>query len=548
MDLTILIIVFVAYFAVVCYVGYVAWKRTKSSEEFMVAGRKTNPFIMALSYGATFISTAAIIGFGGVAAQFGMGLLWLTFLNIFVGVFIAFIVFGKRTRRMGQNLGSLTFPEFLSRRFKSRFVQYFGGGLIFFGMPIYASVVLIGAGRFMETTLSMDFALSLLILSVIVAAYVIFGGIKGVMYTEVVQGAVMLGGMVFLLIFAYWTLGGVVESHTALTNMAHLFPASTQALGGTGWTTFPAVGSPFWWSLVSTIIIGVGIGVLAQPQLAVRFMTVKSDKEINRGVIMGAIFIAGTVGSAYIVGALSNVYFWDKFGKIAVDMVQGNIDKIIPTFINLALPEWFAYVFLLALISAALSTLSSQYHIQGTSLGRDIYETLKEKKDNLKDNKSSIPVTRVGILVAVILAFILSLILPGSVVAQGTALFYGICAAAFLSVYSCALFWKRANREGAIAGLVSGTVFSLFWIIFIFKKTATGLGINQLLTGQPTLISGIVWSVIDPIVLAVPISLIFTVVVTLLTKPMDKDHIEKCYDGIGSNSSNNSQKTETGGK
>jgi len=498
---------------------------------------------MALSYGATFISTAAIVGFGGVAGQFGMSLLWLTFLNIFFGIIIAFLLLGKRTRRMGQNLGSLTFPEFLSMRFKSRFIQYFSGFLIFFGMPIYAAAVLTGGGRFMETALSIDFALALLILTVIVAFFSIFGGMKGIMYNDVFQGSVMFFGMIFVLIFTYWTLGGVIESHVALTNMAHLFPASAIELGGTGWTSFPAIGSPFWWTLVSTIIIGVGIGALAQPQLIVRFMTVKSDKEINRAVMMGALFIAGTVGSAYIVGSLTNVYFLDHFGKIAVDMVQGNVDKIIPTFINLALPEWFTYFFLLALISAALSTLSSQYHIQGTSLGRDIFETLQKKK-----KMGSIPLTRIGILIAIVLAFSLSLILPGSVIASATALFFGLCAAAFLSVYLCALFWKRATREGAIAGIVSGTTASLFWLIFIFGKTAKGLGICQFLTGQATLIPAIPWPTIDPLIIAVPISFIFTVVVSLLTKPMAKEHIEHCYEGIASNCSKDNEKVESGGK
>jgi SSS family solute:Na+ symporter len=377
--------------------------------------------------------------------------------------------------------------------------------------------------------------LSLLILSVVVAAYVIFGGIKGVMYTEAVQGTIMLFGMVFLLIFTYWILGGVTEAHTALTNLAPHFPASAQAIGGSGWTTFPDLGSSFWWSLVSTTIIGVGIGVLAQPQLAVRFMTVESDKELNRAVLMGGIFIAFSTGTAFIVGALSNVYFFDKLGQISVDVVGGNIDKIIPTFINSALPEWFVYVFLLTLLAAAMSTLSSQYHAQGTSLGRDIYETLKNKK-----NIESVTLTRIGILIAVVLAFALSLVLPGSVVAQGTALFYGICAAAFLSVYICALFWRRTTRQGAIAGIVSGLAVSLFWLIFVFGKTATALGISQFFTGLPMIVPYI--STIDPIIIAIPISFIFTVAVSLVTKPMDQADIDKAYNGIGS------KKSGTGGK
>ena len=124
MNYFLLGIVFIVYFLMVGYVGYLAWKRTNSSEDFMVAGRETHPYIMALSYGATFISTAAIVGFGGVAGKYGMGILWLVFLNIFVGIFIAFVFFGKRTRKMGKNLGSLTFPEFLGRRFNSKFIQY----------------------------------------------------------------------------------------------------------------------------------------------------------------------------------------------------------------------------------------------------------------------------------------------------------------------------------------------------------------------------------------------------------------------------------------
>ncbi len=141
----------------------------------MVAGRKTHPYIMAMSYGATFISTSAIVGFGGSAALFGMGLLWLTLLNIFVGIFLAFIVYGKRTRKMGHNLNAMTFPELLGKRFDSKFIQYFSGIVIFVGMPLYASVVLIGAARFLETTLAINFDVALLIYSVIIAAYVIGG-------------------------------------------------------------------------------------------------------------------------------------------------------------------------------------------------------------------------------------------------------------------------------------------------------------------------------------------------------------------------------------
>lgn len=529
MNIMILAIVFIIYIFLLVAVGYYAWKKTNSSEDFMIAGKDTHPVIMALSYGATFISTAAIVGFGGVAGEYGMSVLWLAFLNIIVGIFIAFVFLGKRTRRMGHSLNSLTFPDFLGKRFNSKFIQHASGLIIFCAMPLYAAVVLIGAARFLESSLMLDFGISLFILAVIITLYVFFGGIKGVMYTDALQAVIMVVAMIFLLAFVYWMFGGIVPANLALTNMVDLYPASAIAAGGTGWTTFPTAGSPFWWELVSSTLIGVGIGVLAQPQLIVRFMTVKSDKELNRSVLIGGIFIAIMPTTAYITGALSNVYFFDQLGEIAVDVVGHNIDKIIPTFINMALPEWFVYLFLLSLVAAAMSTISSQLHTQGTAFGVDICDSLVKKSKKILDE---ITVTRIGILIAIILALILAYSLPGSVIALGTSLFFEICAAAFLPVFLGALYWKRTTKAGAIAGILSGTFVSLFWLLFVFEKTAAGLGLCQYLFGVATLLPAMPWPYIDVMLIAVPVSAIFTIVVSLLTKPPAQEVIDKSFENI----------------
>jgi SSS family solute:Na+ symporter len=531
-DLLILSIVVVIYLALTGYVGYVAWRRTKTADDYMVAGRETHPFIMALSYGATFISTAAIVGFGGTAGIYGMGLLWLTFLNILVGIFIAFVFFGKRTRKMGHNLGALTFPEFLSKRFDSRFIQYFSGIVIFLGMTLYASVVLIGMARFAETTLSINYNIALIALAVIVALYVIFGGIRGVMYTDALQGSIMFVGMFILLVAIYWILGGVGEANQALTNLVNSVPAEATAkaaaTGFTGWTSMPSLGSPFWWTLVSTLVLGVGIGVLSQPQLAVRFMTVKSNRELNRAVLVGGIFILLMTGTAFIVGALSNVYFFDTIGKLSLQVVEGNADKIIPAFITSAMPLWFAYLFMITLLSAAMSTLSAQIHTQGTALGRDIYETLTKKTGG-----ASVYVARLGIAIAMIIAVIMGFILPPNIIAVGTSMWFSITAAAFLSMYACALFWKGCTKAGAISGLVIGTLVSLFWLVFEYAKSAEALGIVKALTGNAMLISSAPWPTVDPIVISLPIAFVVTVVVSLMTKKPSKEHLEACFQGVG---------------
>lgn len=527
MDILLLNIIVLVYILAVGYLGYRGWRETCNSSDYMVAGRKIHPYVMAMSYGATFISTSAIVGFGGTAGLFGMGLLWLTFLNIFVGIFTAFVVFGKRTRKMGYNLSAMTFPELLARRFDSRFIQYFSGLVIFLGMPMYASVVLIGAARFIETTLAINFDLALLFFSVIIAAYVVLGGLKGVMYTDALQATIMFVGMAFLLLMTYSHLGGIAAAHQALTDLAPLVPANLAAMGHLGWTAMPASGSAWWWTLISSLVLGVGIGVLAMPQLVVRFMTVKSGRELNRAVLIGGVFILMMTGVAFVVGALSNVYFVQHDNVIAIAAASGNSDSIIPVYINRAMPEWFVYVFMLTLLAAAMSTLSSQFHAQGTAVGRDVYETLVGVRGG-----RSILITRIGIIIAVVVAVILGYLLPPSIIAPGTAIFFGLCAAAFLPMYACALFWKRATRAGAIAGLVTGTFVSLFWLVFVHQKEAVPLGIAKMILGRDVLISAMPWPVVDPIVVALPLAFLVTVAVSLATQPPKAEHVEKCFEGI----------------
>jgi SSS family solute:Na+ symporter len=173
----------------------------------------------------------------------------------------------------------------------------------------------------------------------------------------------MLFGMSAIMIITLSLVGGL-DGFQTLTDMSHLVPEGLPSTGMTGWTSFPELGSATWYTLVTTIIMGVGIGVLAQPQLAVRFMTAKDGRSLNRAIPVGVIFILITTGVAYTMGALTNVYFYEKFGKISTEMT-GNVDNIVPLFINTAMPEWLVVMFVLVLLAAAMSTMSSLFPRDG---------------------------------------------------------------------------------------------------------------------------------------------------------------------------------------
>jgi SSS family solute:Na+ symporter len=163
----------------------------------------------------------------------------------------------------------------------------------------------------------------------------------------------------------------------------------------------------------------------------------------------------------------------------------------------------------------------------GTAIGHDFYKEFLMKGKS----RQTITVTRIGISITIIASVILAYVLPISIVAKGTSIFFGLCAAAFLPVYTGALFWKRMTREGAIASLVTGTFSSLFWLAFVHAKEAVPLGISQALFGVDTIITG-TWTLVDPILIATPIAAIAAIAVSLMTKPTSQEHLDFCYEGL----------------
>jgi len=505
-------VVVLVYMFFVAWLGYIGYKQTKNASDYLLGGRKTNPIIMALSYGATFISASAIVGFGGFAATFGMGIQWLCMLNMLMGVIVAFIFFGRKTRKLGEEHNARTFSQLLGLHYKSRTIQVFIATIIFIGMPLYAAVVMKGGAVFIEQMFNIDLNIALLIFTLIVAAYVITGGIKGVLYTDALQAIIMFVCMAFLLFWFYHIMGmNFTEANKELTGIAHMVPERFKELGHQGWTAMPVTGSPIWYTLVTSLILGVGIGCLAQPQLAVRFMMVENTKQLNRGILIGCLFIFFTVGSIYHIGPLSNLYFLKTEGVVAADVIS-DMDKIIPLFIDRAMPDWFGALFMLCILSASMSTLSALFHTMGAAFGVDIFPKLGRSK-----NPHSSLAVRIGVLCSILISYIICYVLSAGIIARGTALFMGVCAVTFLPAYFCSLYWKRTTKQGALASMWVGALTSVFCMVFLHKAEAAPIGLCKTLFGKDVLIDVYPWFAVDPILFALPLSVIAIIVVSLLT-------------------------------
>lgn len=129
------------------------------------------------------------------------------------------------------------------------------------------------------------------------------------------------------------------------------------------------------------------------------------------------------------------------------------------------MPDWFAALFMLCILSASMSTLSSQFHTMGASVGSDIYGTYKPRSRGKLTN-----VIRLGVLFSILVSYIICYMLPHDIIARGTSIFMGICAAAFLPAYFCALYWKRATKQGVIASPLGRKLLEVFLLWYFYHR------------------------------------------------------------------------------
>lgn len=204
----------------------------------------------------------------------------------------------------------------------------------------------------------------------------------------------------------------------------------------------------------------------------------------------------------------------------------GEIDKIMPIFIAKAMPKWFGLLFLLTLLAAAMSTLSGQFHVLGASLGRDVYEQITGHQGG------TIGVSRIAIIIGIIIAVLLGHYARGGyVIARATAIFFGICASTFLPAFIGGLFTRSVTRTGAKVSMLVGLGVTIFWLVFIKSKEAGAIGIVQKITeGKTSLLWNYPnWPVVDPIIIALPLSAITLIVVSKITRKFSEEHVDYCF-------------------
>jgi SSS family solute:Na+ symporter len=410
-------------------------RKLRSSGDFAIGGRSIGPWVTALSFVAAYFSSVLIIGGGGFGYRFGLATIWIGAANVLVGCTLAWIVLGKRIRRLTEQTNSITISEFLGKRYASPPVMIFSAAVIFLFLIIYNVSVVKGMANAIQVLMDLPYLAGVLISGIIIVFYVSVGGYFAVVWTSFIQAWIMIAGLLLLTGFTLHRVGGLAA---AARKLSALDP---------GFVTTPGVWG--WAGLVSYALI-VSFGTWGMPQLVIRFYSIKNTRVLRLGTVVV------TIGAAiallpYLDGAIARIFHPDLASP----------DLAIPTLTRHVLPPVGGAVFLAGVIAAGMSTFAGVLIITSTSLVRDIFRgalkhDLTAEQELSLARKASAAVGVVSILVA---------LRPPGLILVLTAFAWAVIASTNLWPLLLGIYWKRTNPKATLASMVAGSATAIAWTV-----------------------------------------------------------------------------------
>ncbi|WP_012068798.1 sodium/proline symporter PutP [Marinomonas sp.] len=434
---------FLAYLVVMLGIGLYAYKRTSSSEDYFLGGRSLGPWPTALSAGASDMSGWLLLGLPGYAFAAGLESFWIAG-GLFVGTWLNWLICAKRLRTYSIKANNaLTLPDFLSTRFndKSKLIQTISALFILLFFLFYTSSGLVAGGKLFETVFGLDYTYAVIIGTVCVVSYTLFGGFLAVAWTDLVQGLMMSAALVIVPLVAID--GGWSElSSTLMAKNPNLLDIWTNVSG----EPLTAIG------IIS--LVAWGLGYFGQPHILARFKASRSNKDIKTARRIAVVWTFISMAGALLIG-LVGIGFIDT--NLTGDLADP--EKIFMILVNAVFHPVVAGILLAAILAAIMSTADSQLLVSSSALAEDFYKQLFNKKAT---QKQIVNVGRFAVVAISIIALLLALNPESSVLGLVSYAWAGF-GAAFGPAILLSLFWRNMNRNGALAGIIIGGVTVVVW-------------------------------------------------------------------------------------
>jgi sodium/proline symporter len=440
-------------------------KGNTNPEDYFLAKRRFGPWLTSMSAQASDMSGWLLMGLPGVAFLLGIGEAFWTALGLFIGTWVNWTIVAKRLRAYTQVAdNAITLPEFFSKRFhdKKRILLAIAAAISLLFFSFYVGSQLLVVGKLFNSLFGINMLLMVIIGAIVVLTYTLIGGFLAVAVTDLVQSLLMVGALVFVLIFGFFYAGGV----SGIAENLRVFPGFLDFFGVAepvmvagaqqvvnGVAQFNPIGTSFGFVAIVSIMAW-GLGYFGMPQVLVRFMAINKISSIRQARITAVIWCFIAQFAAVCIGLIGRAIFRGDFG---------DPESVFIVLSQSFFPPLLAGLVISGILAASMSSSDSYLLIVSSSLANDIYKGIFKKDAK---EKTVMLLARATMLVVTVLAIFVAVNFEQSIFRVVAFAWAGL-GASFGPLVLFSLFWKRTTFPAAVAGMVSGGVMVLFWRLII---------------------------------------------------------------------------------
>ena len=445
-------IVFIVYLVFMIGIGLFFFLRSKGAgeKEYFLGGRKMGPWVSALSAGASDMSAWVLMGLPTAIYAKGLGQLWIA-VGLAIGYALSWIFEAKRLRAFSiVSDDAITIPQYLTRRFKSKSyaLQVVCAVIFLIAYTIYAASSISAAGTLFNKVIGLDTTVAMYLAAAIIIGYTFLGGFSAVCWTDFFQGLLMLGALLLAPLFAL--------------NLMNITPEAIAA-------ETPAFYNPItsWQDIASGL--GWGLGYFGMPHIIIRFLSVRSQKDIRKSAGIGISWTTLILIFAALVGI---------FGRqmLAYDAEMVKNETVFITMVRQMFPAVISGILLSAILAASMSTADSQLLAAASAFSSDVYKPIV--RGNKASDREMLWTGRMVVLIIAVVALVIATNPESGTIMSLVSNAWGVFGAAFGPVILLSLFWKRLNFFGALSGIVAGAAVDILWLVFL-----AGTGLYEIIPG-----------------------------------------------------------------
>ncbi len=474
----------VIYLVGMLLVGFVYSKSNEDSTDFYLGGRKMGPLVTAMSAEASDMSSWLLMGLPGLAYLTGIASPGWTAIGLAVGTWLNWLIVARRLRRYSANLDAITVPQFLSLRFHDQrnLLNALGAVIIIVFFIPYTASGFAACGKLFHSLFGVDYMIAMIVSALVIVGYTILGGFRAVTTTDLIQSVVMSIALVAVLAYGIGVAGGwgaVMENARSLSGYLTMAASHDAAAGTAASYSLLDIVSTMAWGLgyfgMPHILLDIvstmawGLGYFGMPHILLRFMAIEDEKKLVLSRRIASVWVVIAMTASIVIGVVG--LGMTKAG--ALEFLSGSSSETLIVRIASLIAQHgvlaavLAGLILAGILAATMSTADSQMLAAASSVSQNILQEFGHMK---LTEKQSLFAARLTIICVSVVGVVLARDPDSSVFGIVSFAWAGF-GGAFGAVVLCALFWKRCNWQGALAGMLCGGL-----MVFVWKYLISPLG------------------------------------------------------------------------